>query len=422
MNVKAFITHKLSEDYSSCQDYFSINGESRAICLSDGMSQSIFPDYWAKIVSQHVANTFEFSEDSRINKLCPQWNEKVLEYIDKEKKEGRNPWRLESNLEEGISAGCTICAVRFHSGAADRIENGVVYIGENCNRWDGIVLGDSCIVAVHWDSNSLEIFSSEDKEFDSYPDYVDSNPKNKGKGKVREFSGRLDENTTLLLVSDPFSEYLNKHSDNSIQLVKELVNLQTHDEFVALVARWRENGMHNDDSTLIVVNYDNQDTLSVKAADSLETFIKEESEPNRGGGTELQDNDNLPIIAIEESVAEQESTQKDEQEEKNEELDEPITVEKPETEDNQTDSEGVIDENENDTLPISGNVIDIQFLKDKSEDVVEKFLDSQKARSLTDMVEWLIGWRQQVKATLMKYNEFILSIEVTENNDTDTSS
>lgn len=420
MIVKAFITHKLSEDYSSCQDYFSINGEGRAICLSDGMSQSIFPDYWAKIVSQHVANTFEFSEDSRINKLCPHWNVKVQEYIENEKAEGRNPWRLESNLEEGISAGCTICGVKFHSRATERVENGNVYFGEEWNRWDGIVLGDSCIIAVHWDSNRIEIISSEDKEFDSYPDYVDSNPNNKGKGKIREINGVLDKNTTLLLVSDPFSEYLSKHPDYSIQLVKELVDLQTHDDFVALVARWRESGMHNDDSTLVVVDYDNQDTLKVEVADSLETLIKEESEPNVVDGTELRELDNLPVIAAEESVAEQESTQKEEQEEKSEGLDEPITVKKPETNENKTDSENVFDDK--DTLPFSGNVIDIQFLKDKSEDVVEKFLDSQKARSLTDLVGWLIGWRQQVKATLMKYNEFILSIEVTENNDTNTSS
>lgn len=278
---------------------------------------------------------------------------------------------------------------------------------------------------MHWDLNSIEILSSEDKEFDSYPDYVDSNPRNKGKGRIREANGVLDNNTTLLLVSDPFSEYLSKHPDNSIQLVKELVDIQTHDSFVALVARWRENGMHNDDSTLVVVNYDNQDTLNVEVADSLETLIKEESEPTCVDDTELQGHDNLPIIATEDSPTEQESTQKEEQDKKPVEMNEPLAAEKTETEDNETGSESVFNENENkneNTLPACGNVIDIQFLKDKSEDVVEKFLDSQKARSLTDMVEWLIGWRQQVKATLMKYNEFILSIEVTENNDTDTSS
>lgn len=47
MKIRAFITHKLSEHYSECQDRFCINRDNHAIAVSDGMSQSVFPDYWA---------------------------------------------------------------------------------------------------------------------------------------------------------------------------------------------------------------------------------------------------------------------------------------------------------------------------------------------------------------------------------------
>ena len=43
MKIRAFITHKLREHYSECQDRFCINSDNHAIAVSDGMSQSVFP-------------------------------------------------------------------------------------------------------------------------------------------------------------------------------------------------------------------------------------------------------------------------------------------------------------------------------------------------------------------------------------------
>lgn len=55
MKIRAFITHKLREHYSECQDRFCINSDNHAIAVSDGMSQSVFPDYWAEILSSFYA-------------------------------------------------------------------------------------------------------------------------------------------------------------------------------------------------------------------------------------------------------------------------------------------------------------------------------------------------------------------------------
>lgn len=51
MKVKAFITHKKAEKYSDCQDSFAVNGENKAIAVSDGISQTIFSGIWSEILT-----------------------------------------------------------------------------------------------------------------------------------------------------------------------------------------------------------------------------------------------------------------------------------------------------------------------------------------------------------------------------------
>lgn len=65
MKIRAFITHKLKENYSECQDRFCINSDSHTIAVSDGMSQSVFPDYWAEILSSFYATNGHCTDEDR---------------------------------------------------------------------------------------------------------------------------------------------------------------------------------------------------------------------------------------------------------------------------------------------------------------------------------------------------------------------
>ena len=196
MKIRAFITHKLNECYSDCQDRFSINKKSRTLAVSDGMSQSVFPDFWADILSEYYTTKGSYSEMER-QSLCEQWLRKVEQYKEHEIEAGRNPsWRI-NNISAGHdSAGATLCGVKF----------------ENANNWNGHVLGDSCIIEIDWNLNHVvKIHNSQCKTFDCYPDFFDSSPKEKGKGEMKPCSGSIDKDHSLLLVSDPFSEFLFKN-------------------------------------------------------------------------------------------------------------------------------------------------------------------------------------------------------------------
>ena len=270
MLISAFITHKKAEHYSDCQDRFSINPDTKSIALSDGMSQSIFQKIWAEI----LVNTFTSNEEwvpniENVKALSTIWRNNVEENIKAQKESGnKSVWRAERSLIDGHSAGATFLGIRFK--------------GLN---WDCDVLGDSCLILVN-DNQIKAIYSSEEvSSFDNYPDFFDSNSKKDGKGKPRNINGLLVPGDSLLMVSDPFSDYLLKHkgSKEESKLIDRLLGINSHSEFEEVVEELRQKGMHNDDSTLIIVKQDGNElfTYSPIPDDIYNLIEKEKSETLR---------------------------------------------------------------------------------------------------------------------------------------------
>ena len=260
MKVRAFITHKGRETYSDCKDRFSINNETRAVSISDGMTQSIFSDYWADILSKFYVDNGHCTDDDR-KALSVQWQSKVNEYLQGQIAEGKDPWRLRNSIESREGAGATLCGVKFDSS----------------KKWHGHVLGDSCIVEVDLlGKQTPKIYSSEDKIFDCYPDYYDSIAEKEGKGHIMDFSGEIDQNKTLLLVSDPFSAFVQKNGNNFGEWFKRIMSLKTHKAYCELVDEWRNMGLHDDDSTICIIEYDDKEEMIVEFSDSIEDLVKKE--------------------------------------------------------------------------------------------------------------------------------------------------
>ena len=239
MKVKAYIYHKRAEKYSDCQDCFGINLQNNRIAVSDGMSQSIFPQWWAQILVDYYLENGEFPED--ILPLQKEWQRKLLAEIKQREKEAitnpkRDPWRLKNLLAEKSGAGATLCGLTM---------------GEN--EWTCECLGDSCVITINCDY-TLTIYSSQVGEFDNHPDYYDSFGNGRGKPIKREVAKDVK---AVLLVTDPFAELL-QLNENNREFIKsryeELQRLTTHESFSELVEKWRDEfGMHNDDSTLVLI-------------------------------------------------------------------------------------------------------------------------------------------------------------------------
>ena len=76
----------------------------------------------------------------------------------------------------------------------------------------------------------------------------------------------------MLLVSDPFSDFLfeKKKQGSIVQYINQLLSISNHENFELLVEDWRLAGMHNDDTTLVIVEDDNKDDFIVVYEDNIE--------------------------------------------------------------------------------------------------------------------------------------------------------
>lgn len=264
MKIRAFITHKLIESYSDCQDRFSINEQLCRVAVSDGVSQSIFSDYWAEKLSDYYVTYGHCSDEDRIA-LCDNWLEYVENFISEEEKKGKKTYRLRNFLQQKRGAGATLCGVTF----------------ENESKWHGHVIGDSCIVEVDKNSGScINIYSSQNKEFDNLPDYYDSFAEISGRGQIVEKEGEICNTVTLLLVSDPFSDYFQKEPEESKKLIKELLQCNNHERYCTIVDDWRKRGLHNDDSTIVIVEYNGKHDFEIMYLDEINSLIRNENKGN----------------------------------------------------------------------------------------------------------------------------------------------
>jgi hypothetical protein len=266
MRIRAFLTHKLSEKYKDCQDSFAINLKTHSIAIADGISQSIFPKIWADLLTNNFVSdsNVSYKIEENIDKLRIEWKLRVFKIReDKEKNNDPYLWKLDENLASGKSAGATFLGLRF-------VEE----------KWSCNVIGDSCLVEISDKCEIERIISSkaEGEVFDNHPDYLDSNVKS-GKGHVRLRGGLLTSGKKLLLVTDALADYLfKKQQEKDFKVVESLLEIKNQSEFENLVNVLRQQGMHNDDTTLVIVENDDKENWDITAQTDLEELIKVEEE------------------------------------------------------------------------------------------------------------------------------------------------
>ena len=269
MIIRAFITHKKAEKFVDCQDRFGVNPDTKSLAVSDGMGASWQQKIWAQILVEEFIRNLDWEPSlDTIKPLCSLWRKKVEASIAhlKETDAPQNLiFRNERSLAEGRSAGATFVGIRFFN-----------------NEWKGSVLGDSCLI--DWNGKEAIFYTSQEgDEFDSYPDYFDSDQSKSGKGTPRTINGTLTKESHLLLVSDPFSDFLleKKKQENIAEYISHLLSISNHEDFEKLVDDWRLEGMHNDDTTLIIVRDDDIDAFSLENIDNINVFIEKEKEEEK---------------------------------------------------------------------------------------------------------------------------------------------
>lgn len=260
MKLRGFITHKAAEYYSDCADYFRICPRTKRVAVSDGVSQSIMPAEWARILVDSFVNE-EWAPGEPTAILKEKWLTQAKEYANEQRKQGKNPWMLENCLVKKDGAAATFC--------------GVVFSDEW--KWTASILGDSSLVELDKDKHIVRICSSKEGAFDNRPDFFDSF--NEDNGEIRQFEGTLDKDSMILLVSDPFSELFQKVKGTPEEevVVNALLAVTNIVGFNATVDTLRtDSQMHNDDSTLIIIEPDDSDVMTILYEKTLESSLQEE--------------------------------------------------------------------------------------------------------------------------------------------------
>jgi len=257
MKIKGFITHKPAEKYADCQDYFAIDKTKRRIAIADGMTQSIFPLEWARLLSQMAIG--ERAED--LSALCEEWKRYAESELKRLQDEGAATWALELCLAERKGAGATLCS----------------FYMDRDSRCSGQVLGDSCLIEIDEDYRIHKFYKSGKKElFDYRPEYYDVY--NGVVGNEEPIRTELENPKCFIAATDAISEflYLKQQKQQEQEYVRRLVSVSSHKEFCELVDSWRAEGMHNDDSTAVIIEIDENPEWELVAVDSLEQLIEEE--------------------------------------------------------------------------------------------------------------------------------------------------
>ena len=83
------------------------------------------------------------------------------------------------------------------------------------------------------------------------------------------------------MVSDPFSEFIANNQERAQELIGELQKLGNHEDYCKLVEDWRVKGMHNDDSTLCVIEFDGDINMNVNHRDDISILIEEEKKEEK---------------------------------------------------------------------------------------------------------------------------------------------
>lgn len=260
MNIRAFITHKEAERYEDCQDAFTINCETKSIAVSDGMSQSIFPQYWAESLSDAFTRDESWNcTNEQIASLQQKWQMKANSYLKEEKEKGKNPWMLENCLNQKKGAGATFCGIRLFG-----------------DQFRGRVLGDTCLFVVSADNKIIEFYKTPKGDFDNHPDYFDSF--GIGKGVSEPIDGSYIQGQKLMVVTDPIGEllYHKKQQGKEEEIISQILFINTHEEYCRMIDYLRKSeGMHNDDSTLVIVENDGEKDFNVIYKDDIRKLIKE---------------------------------------------------------------------------------------------------------------------------------------------------
>jgi hypothetical protein len=267
VNIRGYITHKEAETYSDCADRYAINTKNNRFAVSDGVSKSFFPDYWADILVKHFVALEKDSELS-IDECQSEWLDEVTKKVNTPEVK----WYTQNAFCKKDPGLATFVTLRFEK-----------------DKWFADALGDSFLFFVPNETTTgfddwVKLSSKpEPVVFDSFPDYFSS--RNNQHGESKKIEHPLVAGT-FYLMTDALSEWVFNKKEKAIDEIKE--KWKNQDEFERSVTELRRlTELNNDDSAILIIEVENDEknelTYNKTEVQSLSELIEKE----KSAGKEL---------------------------------------------------------------------------------------------------------------------------------------
>ena len=268
MEVRGFILPKEGESFSSCQDRFCVNSDTKSIAISDGTtSGGLYQGLWADLLVNNFTEKDCWDAET-IKSIALEWRQAVKDKIDRRKKEN-DPYvdYAEELFYFGGSYGygyATFCGIRF-------LED---------NKIESYIIGDSCLFVVDKNYAIKNIYpqSIEEEGFGNRPELLISNRDNAFRGEMHKSEISVDKTDKILLATDALAEFIWKNRVET-NIIKSLFKVKNHRQFSQFVNRYRDDKtLHIDDTTLVIVTNMKEPNFSECFIDRVDDFIDFENE------------------------------------------------------------------------------------------------------------------------------------------------
>lgn len=265
--VQAYILHKESEKFSSCDDNFNFDTKKLNFAVCDGSSSDFFSKIYSRVLSDKYSEIGgEMFSSSIISELNNQWREMVKEEIEGA---GCRPGSFPFVHYQRRDPGCsTFVCLSFHSDDTNP-------------TFDFYALGDSMVFFIPKGEYipKLQISSDSNDDYSFNPDVhfgytppIASSYSTKWLDLMKKEIGNKLTEGSFVMVTDAIAEWLLRNDGMSKEdKFKEILSVDSQEKFTSYVREIRDNGAHMDDMTLLKIYIDDINELKF-SQDNIDSF------------------------------------------------------------------------------------------------------------------------------------------------------
>ncbi len=237
ITIKGYITSKATELISDCADRFAFSEVHHKFSISDGVSKSFFPKYWAEYLVNEFVSKGKIDEEKFLRECQEKWLKKITEIVSKPNVK----YFTQNAFNNRAPALATFVGLQLF---------------EKEKKWEASALGDSFLFYLPKSRKSFKdciklSSKTEPIVFDNYPDYF-SSVGEKFKGTIKKTAKRDLESGAFYLMTDALAEWFINEEENAIGKINVWKDQEDFNRFVNEERLSEKLG--NDDSAILIIS------------------------------------------------------------------------------------------------------------------------------------------------------------------------